>query len=131
VSDDGISNEVKTFIRQNISSIEQLEVLLLLHRDPSREWTASELSRELYVSPEAAVNRLKDFCARGFCVAREAEEPRYRYSPSIGHLDSVIRDLEIVYEQRRVRVINLIFSNPNDHLRSFSDAFKLRKDGEE
>lgn len=131
MADDGISNEVKSFIKKNISSIEQLEVLLLLYRDPSREWTAEELSKELYVSPEAAVNRLNDFCMRGFCVSNAADVPRYRFNPGMGHLDSVIRDLRTAYEQRRVRVINLIFSSPSDHLRSFSDAFKFRKDDEE
>jgi hypothetical protein len=130
VADADISREVQSFIKEHITSIEQLEVLLLLQRDPGKQWTAEELSRTLYISVEAAAHRLNDFCAKGFCVTEEEPGPRYRYNPGIGHLDSVIRDLRTEYERRRVRVINLVFSNPNDQLRSFSDAFKFRKDEE-
>jgi hypothetical protein len=130
VAEDGISEDVTRFIREYISSIEQLEVLLLLHREPTREWTADELSRAIYISPEAAAHRLTDFCTRGFCIVDNENGPRYRYNPSISHLDMTIRDLRAAYEQRRVRVINMIFSNPIDQIKSFADAFKFRKDEE-
>jgi hypothetical protein len=130
VANDDISDEVQSFIRENISSIEQLEALLLLQRDPARKWTAQELSKELYLSLEAAIHRLDDFQKRNFCVSDNADEPRYWYNPNLGRVDSIIRDLRTAYEQRRVRVINLVFSNPIDTLKSFADAFKFRKDEE-
>jgi hypothetical protein len=130
VASPDISNEVQAFIKEHVRSIEQLEVLLLLHRDPARRWTAGELSNTLYISSEAAAHRLEDFCARGFCTRDASDPQRYFYNPQLTRYDTVIRDLRSEYEQRRVRVINLIFSNPIDQLRSFSDAFKFRKDEE-
>lgn len=127
---DGLSDEIKAFIANYISSVEQLEVLLLLQRSAGREWSAIDVSRELYISPESAANRLADFHARGFLTMREASAPLYRYQPPVS-LDRLARDLATEYELRRVRVINQIFSNPLDHIRTFADAFKFKRDDEE
>ena len=36
--------------------------------------------------------------------------------------------LDRAYAERRVTVINLIFSKPIDKLRSFADAFRIKKE---
>lgn len=130
MADDGISAEVKAFIREHIASVEQLEVLLLLFRDPAKEWDAASLSKELYISPESAASRLDDFHARNLAARTGDPAPKYRYKPNGAVADRVIRDLATTYELRRVRVINEIFSNPIDNLRSFADAFKFKKNEE-
>lgn len=127
---DGLSDEIKAFIADHIRSVEQLEILLLLQRNPGREWSAADVSRELYVSPESTATRLTDFHARGFLTLRQSPEPLYRYQPK-GSLDRLARDLATEYELRRVRVINQIFSNPVDQVRTFADAFKFKKKDEE
>jgi hypothetical protein len=43
-------------------------------------------------------------------------------------MDRAIAGLAQAYTDRRVSVITLIFSKPVDKLRSFTDAFKLRRD---
>ena len=63
---DGLTDEIKAFIADHIRSVEQLEILLLLQRNPGREWSAADVSKELYVSPESTATRLADFHARGF-----------------------------------------------------------------
>lgn len=127
---DGLSDDIKGFIAEHIRSVEQLEILLFLQRNNSREWSAEDISRELYISPESAADRLADFQTRGFLVMHGSPAPLYRYQPRITSLDRLLRDLATEYELRRVRVINQIFSNPLDHIRTFADAFKFRKDEE-
>jgi hypothetical protein len=39
-----------------------------------------------------------------------------------------VRTLERVYKERKDSVIHLIFAKPNQQLRAFSNAFRLRKD---
>jgi hypothetical protein len=43
-------------------------------------------------------------------------------------LDAAVAQLAKDYAERRVSVITLIFSKPVDKLRTFADAFRLRKD---
>jgi hypothetical protein len=124
--EDGIPQEVRAFIEEHINSIEQLEILLFLHRHHDRSWTAAELSRELYISEESAARRLEDFAARKL-VVRVEKGHRYQSVPVTAPSYRVIGLLATAYQERRVRVVNLVFSKPVDHVRSFADAFKFRK----
>jgi hypothetical protein len=51
----------------------------------------------------------------------------YRYHPSSPRLRDEVNALAAAYRQNRVAVINLIYNQPPDPVRSFADAFKLRK----
>ncbi len=129
MGNEGIPKHIQDFIARNIGAVEQLEVLLLLHRHKEREWSAEAVAKELYVDPGAAAKRLEEFTSNGFLSRRGEGSPNYRFSAS-GTVDRTIADVAQCYRERRVSMINLIFSNPLDHIRSFSDAFKFRKDEE-
>lgn len=128
MADTGLSEEVKTFITEHISSVEQLEVLLLLHREQQR-WSAQEVSQELRIDPASAAERLADLQGRGLLVESAGETtPLYQYQPQKSNLDYTVNDLAKAYQEYRVTVISLIFSKPIDKIRTFADAFKFRKD---
>jgi hypothetical protein len=57
----------------------------------------------------------------------EGPPPTYRYAPP-PELHRSIAGLVETYRERRVSVINLVYSRPSDAIRSFADAFRLRKD---
>jgi hypothetical protein len=124
-----IPDDVQKFINDHINSLEQLEVLLLLKNNAAKSWTADEVSRGLFTSPESAAGRLKDLAARGFLV-EAGTPPAYTYQPP-PDVHAVIAKLEQTYKERRISVINLIFSKPIDKIRTFSDAFRLRKKDDE
>lgn len=126
--DNPISEEVRRFISEYIDSVELLEVLLLLRRDPTREWSAETVSREIRSNPTSVTTRLNNLRSRGLLSVREAPAPLYRYQPKTGELDLAIKGLAEAYAERQARVIDLIFSKPIDILRHFSDAFKFKKD---
>ncbi|WP_240481198.1 hypothetical protein [Sandaracinus amylolyticus] len=107
-------------------SVEQLEILLLLRGHAERDWNAEEVAKELRIASISAGNRLADLAARGLLT--EASPGRFRYAPNDPAMHAAVEGLAKVYPERRVSVIEIIFSKPNDVIRTFADAFKLRRD---
>jgi hypothetical protein len=130
MAESGIPERVRAFVREHIQSIEQVEVLLLLFRTAPREWTAMATGRELRIDPVSAARRLTDFQSHGLVQARPGDEALlYWYDGASGSLDRAISELAAAYRERRTALINLIISTPNDDVRVFADAFRLRRRG--
>lgn len=123
-----IPEGVRAFIAQNIESAELLETLLLVHSGPGREWTPEEVARSIYTVPAGATRRLEQLVGMGLTTSSGAADPAYRYAPATPALAAQVDALAAAYRAHRVAVINLVYSRPPDPLRSFADAFKLRKD---
>jgi hypothetical protein len=123
----GIPDAVQRFVGAHISSIELLEVLLLLRRTGEREWTAAAVAREIGSSMMSIRDRLANLAAMRFLSAREEDdELLYRYAPAEDDRP-IIDDLAAVYKERRLTMINLIYARPQSDIETFSDAFRLRK----
>src|SRR5436305_8802321 len=120
MSSSDLSAAVKRFIALHISSIEQLEILLLLRGDPTVAWDPQSISAELYSQPESALRRLDDLTARGFLTNTGRQ---YRYAPVSKRLADQVEELADIYARRRVRVITQIFAGPDETVESFSAAF--------
>ncbi|UJR81700.1 ArsR family transcriptional regulator [Sandaracinus amylolyticus] len=125
-SQSGIPDDVFRFLVEHIVSVEQLEILLLLRAQAGRDWNAEEVAKELRVAAISAGNRLTDLAARG--LLSEVSPGRFRYAPGDPAMQAAVEGLAKVYPERRVSVIEIIFSKPNDVIRTFADAFKLRRD---
>jgi hypothetical protein len=123
---DGIPPEVRALIA-GLDSVVQLETLLLLHRDPRREWTADEVAKELRINPTAAADQMNILCERGLLTCTRGNGVSYRDAPHSPKMAAAVDALEKTYAERRVTVITLIFSKPTDPLRSFADAFQIRR----
>ncbi len=125
----GIPDDVRRFLGEHIHSVEQLEVLIWLLEHPAQSWTGKAVARELRIDPVSAVSRLEDLAARGLAAAsRDADS--FIYKPADGERDRLVRNLARLYADRRVTIINLIFSKPVDRVRSFADAFRIRDEKE-
>ena len=119
---------MRRLIAEHIDSVEQLEILLLLYQHPERSWTAESVARELRVSALSVTDRLKDMTQAGLLSRVEGSLAEYRCAPESPKLAEAVSGLATAYSERRVTVINLIFSKPVDKIRTFADAFRLRKD---
>jgi hypothetical protein len=124
--------DVQQLIDEHISSLEQLEILLLLQRNKGRDWSAEErdwsaeeIARELRITSASTARRLLDLERRGFL---KGEAGRYQYQPDGLDRDGALEELSRLYPEWRVRIIGRIFSKPMDNIRTFADAFRLRKD---
>lgn len=122
-----ITTDIERFIHDNINSVEQLEVLLLLFSPPQKEWSAVEVSQKLYRQPDSVAMRLEDLRDRGVLSVRQEAQLLYQYAPN-ARQDAIMRGLERAYEVRKDAIIRLIFTRPPDTLRVFSDAFRIRRD---
>jgi hypothetical protein len=128
VTYEAISQDVKDFIATHIDSVEQLEVLLLLQNDATQEWSAESLAKELRIDAAWAGARLIDLFGRGLLSVRESPDFLYHFNPKFSQSTRIVSQLAETYAQRRVSVINLIYSKPLDNILVFAEAFRLKKE---
>ncbi len=131
MSDQEIPERVRRLIASHIDSVVQVEILLLLRSQPQRWFSGDDVASELRIDRMWARPQLAELCARGMLDCTTDTEPQYRFSPGTHELASDIDELARVYAERRVTVTSLIFAKPLTPLRSFADAFRLRKDRKE
>jgi hypothetical protein len=120
-----LSEEATRLIRAAIRSVWALELLLLLRRE-RRAWTAADLTRALYSSNTVVGELLIVFRAEG--LVEEVSGGTVRYAPASPELDLAAEEIERLHAERPLAVVKAILAAPNDRLRSFSDAFKLKRD---
>jgi hypothetical protein len=120
-------DQLRSFVAEHVASVAQLELILIMHREPERRWTAAEAARTFALSPEMTGQILAELCRQGLVEVSASEEPSYRYAPASDAAHLMIGRLADCYQQRRVSLIQLIYGKPADKLRSFADAFDLRK----
>lgn len=106
-------------------AVEAAELLLAARRDETRWWTLGELiASGIAVREEDAARYVEGLQASGL-VALDAERRlQYRAAePLAAH----VATLEKVYRERPVTLIRVIYGLRDSKIRSFADAFKLRK----
>ena len=126
MSNGEITAEIERFIHDNINSVEQLEILLLLAGAPQKQWSVLEVSQKLYRQAESVTMRLQDLRDRGIVVVCGEAPLLFCYRPGAAK-HALIQGLERAYQVRKDAVIHLIFTRPPDNLRVFSDAFRIRR----
>lgn len=114
--------QVREFILRHVTSVEQLELLLLFAANPARSWTILELVNEIRSSQESVTQRMKSLLKDGFL---NNTEEFYRFDPSPPEIAAAIPELIVTYREYRVRVTELIYSRAGV-LKNFSDAFKFK-----
>jgi hypothetical protein len=120
--------EIEQFIGQNIESLAQLELLLLLRQDSGRSWSCFDLARQMYITPDVCSGIIADLERRGFVLRDAADSGLIRYRSGGAEVDALIDQLAALYHQRRVAVITLIYSKPMKKVQTFADAFRLRRE---
>lgn len=121
-----LSKRLRAFLSRYVHSVSALEVLLLLHAQPSRDWTAADMAAQLRGDAAATAEHLRFFLAEGMVI--EPAPDLFRYAPADPDIHDLTLELKQAYAERHVTVIELIYSEPHRALRAFADAFKLKKD---
>lgn len=129
MSEHELTDDVRTLIANHITSVEQLEILLLLRSRPDVDFRVEEVADEIRTSARSAGARLEDLRARGLVSSRaDGAATVYRYQPASEWLRRTVERLADAYAHRRFTVIELIFAKPIEKLRLYADAFRFRKD---
>jgi hypothetical protein len=124
---DDFPHELKQFIAQNVESLAQLETLLILHRDPQRDWNTAELARDLYISTDMCEGIVADLERRRLAVRTESGD-RHRFHVDDAGVQRLVDLLAQYYRERRVAVITELYSKPSKKVQTFADAFRLRRE---
>ena len=115
--------EIYAFVRDSIGSVWALELLLLLRRGDDRVWSSAELVRELRSSDTAVADCLTRLVSMRIVTSTDAG---YRYQPSSSQTAYAIDELQKLYAAKPISVMKAIMTAPNEKLRIFSNAFRLK-----
>jgi hypothetical protein len=124
-----LSQKLDRFLRNSIRSVWELELLLLLRREPSRAWTTADLIRQLRASGLVVSDALIALQRADLVLQEPAEQ--FRYRPTTAELAEVVDELADAYASAPSSIMNVIWSTPRSHIQIFADAFKLRKDNDD
>jgi hypothetical protein len=126
VDDASKTDPVARFLRDHITSVAQLEILLMLQTNPQQTWSPAKIANELRADSAGAAQQLKLLEQHQLVKVNEAGA--YYFAPATPELQAAVVAVAQAYLIRRVSVIELIYSKSPDSLRAFSDAFRLRKE---
>ncbi len=121
-----LTPEIREFLRQFVRSIWGLEVLLLLYANPEKQWRRAEISREIRGSMSVVDDALSVFIKAS--LVSESDSGLVRYQPADQQLADLVMRLAEVNAAYPFAVMKEIIWAPNDKLRTFVDAFRLKKD---
>lgn len=126
MSDDELPSDILRFIAKYIRSIAHLEILLFLFDGRERSWTVDELSREMRTNDPMAARLLAELAS----IIEEDKNNRgsFKFNTQSTEAFEAARRLSEFYRSRRMAVINAIYPRSTSSIRSFADAFKLKKD---
>ena len=127
MSIEGLSTEVKQFLRAHIQSLEQLEILALMRPEPERAWTARSVFDNILSNERSIERRLRAFTETGLLTTIAEAPQAYRYAPRSMELDRIVAETLQAYKLRRVMVTETIFRPEQDPAQTFADAFRFKQ----
>ncbi len=127
MNNEPISPALKRFILSCFTSVNQLEVFLLLVASPEKLWTAKSSAIALRMDDRWTEGTLKTLAARKLVRNVSGPEVQYHFKFENDPLSKMATELATVYRSHRLRVIDIIFSRRDDALKDFAEAFCLVK----
>jgi hypothetical protein len=126
-----LAPEVSAFLRDHIESHEELEILLLIHRQLDREWTVAAVATELGMAPALATEAAESLRRKNLLSAT-GTEPGVSFTASQQSSETTdsLRRLIEAYQQHRFEIVALLGTHAIDRLRTralktFSDSFVI------
>jgi len=119
------SDDFCRFLQSSVPAVEAAELLLLFHARRDAALTMEEATARLGPGITLADARgfLEHFVARGLLASTDG---RFQYRPdneSASHVDT----LALAYARRPVTLIRVIYALRDTRIKSFAEAFRLRK----
>jgi DNA-binding MarR family transcriptional regulator len=126
---------LQAFLREHVSSFEELETLLLLARGPHRSWSVQELAAALKLGQDNVQVALDGLLAAGNLVEVSTTPSgigAYHCAPPPA-LQPLLERLRVAYDEERVLILQLMTTNALQRVRSaaahrLADAFRLQRD---
>jgi len=124
-------DELRAFLRSNISSFEELEALMLLMGTPQQPWSVREVAAALNF-PEESVEAALDALSSNDLLQRASGRDQsavYRFQ-SPERSGTVLAKLQQAYGEQRLTIFQIMNANALERVRSsaarrLADAFRL------
>lgn len=122
---DSVTKAVRQLTDIGVRRLEHLEVLIVLCRQPGRDWDADQIAGASTIPRATAADALAHLHRHDLLRQVDAARATYRLSdrPELAALAEVRK----AFERDRVHVMNVFFACNLDSLRSFADAFRMRR----
>jgi ornithine cyclodeaminase/alanine dehydrogenase-like protein (mu-crystallin family) len=127
-----VSEDVRAFLREQIETYEELEVLLFLQRETLGPWSVDSLRAQLRLDPSVLCDVLTALRGRKLINSSfDGFEEGYQLSAEAAN-NETLAHLAALFENQSIEVIKLMSANSIDRIRtaavrSFADAFVFRK----
>src|SRR5437016_4795429 len=126
----GLSERAERMLSVRIHSLGELEVLLLLHRERERWWTAAQVNEALRSSLYAAQLALAHLHAAQLLEAASSDPPAFRFAPRDPEDAATVSELDTVFRDRPSSIIDAVYGPKHESLRDFAESFRIRKKSE-
>ncbi len=125
-----LSSDLKSFLDENISSQEDLQVLLLMHENAARTWDAVDVARRLGIDPFQASRHLIHLHHKGLVEqkARRGAFSDFQYVAQTEDRQKKISTLAAAFGKAKTDVVDYIFESNRGQLKSLAAAFQFKKD---
>jgi hypothetical protein len=126
----GLSENVQSLLRERLRSFEGLEVLVLLHAQPSRSWTEDAIGALLRLDFERVREALAELISRGLARQSLPEPASYAYHAGTPQVAAAVDELANAYREQHATVMSQMNANAIERIRSgtlkaFADSFIL------
>jgi predicted transcriptional regulator len=124
-----LPDDVRALLYDGVETYEQLEIVLMLIRDPAEPWTVDTVATALGVSDAVADDALQQLLRAGLVAVATGEgRPRFAYAPKTPAIAATVDRLRDAYADHRLAVINEITANAlqrvrTSAIRAFARAF--------
>ena len=128
-----VPEDVRALLREQVTSFEQLEVLLLLCHHAEREWSAKAIAGQTNIPEEIVWDALSKLQSSHLVeLEKRMPESVARYAPISATLRAAVDLLAQAYQEQRAAIMSIMSTNAIERVRSgairtFSDAFVIKK----
>lgn len=104
-----ITPAAQRFLREHIKAVWQLELIMFMKQNAAA-LSAANIAAHLYLNPREIEEALTRFNRAGILNAQSSEPTTYTFHPQAEDLRDAIEDACSAYQNKRLSVINFIFS---------------------
>lgn len=121
------------FLRDHVSSYEELNALLLMSRSPLRIWSSADVAESLNAPEDVVEIALEALVAAGIVIgAGAAGSETYQYAPQSSSIADHVTALERAYVDQPMAVVQIMTTNAIERVRSsaarrLADAFRFER----
>jgi hypothetical protein len=127
MEDKEFSDDFCRFLQASVPSVDAAELLLLFERNPDAFWTAADAATAVggTLSAQDASRHIEQFVGSG--LVQLGDDQRARYQPATPDANAMVLTLAQAYRQRPVTLIRVIYALRDSKVKSFAEAFRIRK----